>query len=158
MLRIQVLFPLLACYSTALPDEVILDEDGLALNGNLVLASEKTLADGLILMLHGTLGHKDMEIMSNLQSVCTENSRSSLAINLSLDVDNRHGCYPCERPHSHKIDDASEELDAWLTWLESMHAGEIALLGHSRGANQIARKLTAGTLLKRSITCELFWE
>ncbi len=77
--------------------------------------------------------------MSALQSIFAENGRSTLAINLSLDVDNRHGFYPCERPHSHTMDDASEELDAWLTWLESIDTGEVVLLGHSRGAYQIVR-------------------
>ena len=115
------------------------DHGGLALNGNLVLVSEHTLADGVILMLHGTLGHKDMEIMSSLQSIFAENSRNSLAINLSLEVDNRQGFFPCDRPHTHRLQDAGEELDTWLRWLELMDARKIVLLGHSRGANQIAR-------------------
>jgi pimeloyl-ACP methyl ester carboxylesterase len=90
-------------------------------------------------MLHGTLGHKDMEIISTLQLLFAENDRSSLAINLSLDVDDRHGFFPCDQPHRHKLDDAGAELDAWLAWLRTRGSGTPVLLGHSRGANQVAR-------------------
>lgn len=120
-------------------DEVSVDHGGLVLNGDLVLAQGGGIAAGVILMLHGTLGHKDMEIMQSMQSIFAENGKNSLAVNLSLDTNNRHGFYPCDQPHTHKLGDASEELDVWLAWLDSQGAGDIVLFGHSRGANQIAR-------------------
>lgn len=139
MLRVQLLLLLLISGPLALADEVTVNHGGLVLNGNLVLARAGSIAEGVILMLHGTLGHKDMEIMQSMQSIFAENRKNSLAINLSLDVDNRHGFYPCDQPHTHKLGDASEELDVWLAWLDAQGAGDIVLFGHSRGANQVAR-------------------
>lgn len=139
MLRVQLLLLLLISGPLALADEVTVNHGGLVLNGNLVLARAGGIAEGVILMLHGTLGHKDMEIMQSMQSIFAENRKNSLAINLSLDVDNRHGFYPCDQPHTHKLGDASEELDVWLAWLDAQGAGDIVLFGHSRGANQVAR-------------------
>ena len=133
---LAIFFSLTSCVALAAEETIV--HEGLTLNADLVLAGAG-LADGVILMLHGTLGHKDMEIITAMQSVFAENGRTSLAINLSLDVDDRHGFYPCDRPHSHSLDDANGELAAWVLWLESKGAAEIVLLGHSRGANQVAR-------------------
>jgi len=41
--------------------EVTLRHKGLTLNANLELAAGKTPADGVILMTHGGLAHRDME-------------------------------------------------------------------------------------------------
>jgi len=133
-----VMFLLLSSWA-AIAEEVNLQHNDLSLNGELVLAPEQSLSDGVILILHGTLGHSGMEIVSTLQALFAESERNSLAINLSLDVDDRHGFLPCESEHTHTMEDAGEELNAWLTWLKSVHAGEIVLLGHSRGGNQVAR-------------------
>ena len=139
MLRFLSCILLLANAWLAVADEVKIDHGGMLLNGNLVLVSESALSDGVILMLHGTLGHKDMEIMSTLQSIFAEYGRNSLAISLSLNVNDRHGFYPCDEPHTHKLGDAVAELRAWILWLEAMDVGDVVLLGHSRGANQVAR-------------------
>jgi len=119
-------------------DEVRISQNGLVLNADLELAEGSDLADGVILMLHGTLGHKDMEVMATLQTVFQEYGRNTLAINLSLDIDDRHGFYPCERPHTHDYTDALTELGVWFAWLKENGAGDIVVFGHSRGANQIA--------------------
>lgn len=125
--------------STAFASEVTLQHDGLTLNGKLELSSEGDMSAGMILILHGTLGHNGMEIISSLQEIFMENNRSSLAINLSLNVEDRHGFYPCETQHTHKIDDASGELAAWMSWLESEGATDVIIVGHSRGGNQVVR-------------------
>ena len=43
--------------------EVKIKHGDLTLNANLNLAPGKSLADGIVLMLHGTLAHKDMELI-----------------------------------------------------------------------------------------------
>lgn len=139
MRRACTVLLLLLLASAVFADEVSLQYDGLLLNGEVVLAGEQSLSDGVILILHGTLGHNGMEIVSTLQDLFAENGRNSLAITLSLDVDDRHGFLPCDAEHTHTMEDAGMELAAWLSWLQSMDAGEIVLLGHSRGGNQIAR-------------------
>lgn len=130
--------------------EVQIDNGGGTLNGNLELAPDRSLEDGIILMLHGTLGHNKMEIMETLQSVLMEYGYSSLAVNLSLDIDNRHGFYPCDRPHTHEYQDAFAELELWLSWLDGQDVGDVVLLGHSRGGNQVANFLLARPRMVRA--------
>ena len=132
----------LLCMSLTAPaDEVRMNDGAQILNANLELAPGRTIEDGVIVMLHGTLGHKDMEIIVLLQSVFQEYEYSSLAINLSFDINDRHGFYPCERPHTHEYNDALAELKLWVDWLNEKDVGDIIMLGHSRGANQVANYL-----------------
>ena len=131
---VVVLF--LAVFCTAQAEEVKLQHKGLDLNANLALAEDKALSDGVLLMVHGTLAHGRMEIMSTLQELLQEAGISSLAINLSLGLSNRHGMYDCATPHTHRHEDAVAEIGAWLKWLDARGAGDVVLLGHSRGGNQ----------------------
>jgi pimeloyl-ACP methyl ester carboxylesterase len=109
---------------------------GLTLNANLELAPGATIQDGVVLVLHGPLAHNKMEIIENIQRALADNERSSLAINLSLSVDNRHGFYDCSIPHQHTQEDTIDEIAAWIEWLRQQDVSEVVLLGHSRGANQ----------------------
>lgn len=118
--------------------EVKLQHEGLTLNAELELADGKSLADGLIVMTHGTLAHARMEIMRGLQNTFREYGFNTLAINLSLDQDDRHGMYDCASTHGHKHTDALDEIGLWLDWAEGQGAKEVVLLGHSRGGNQTA--------------------
>jgi len=120
-------------------EEIRIDFDGKTLNADSVMAEDKVISDGVIIIVHGTLGHKDMEIIDTLQSVLQESGHSSLAINLSLGIDDRHGFYPCDIRHTHRSDDAVKELRAWRAWLTAHGASNVAMLGHSRGANQVVK-------------------
>ena len=120
-------------------EEVIIKHGDLTLNANLNLAPGMSLADGIVLMLHGTLAHKDMEFMRSLQETLVERNISNLAINLSLAQDNRHGMLDCSGPHRHKDTNAVKEIALWVDWLKAKGAGAITILGHSRGGNQVAR-------------------
>jgi len=131
---------MLFCLSCTLvqAEEVTIPYQSLVLNADLQLAAGKRLADGLIVITHGGLAHRDMEIISYLRSLLHDRGYSTLAINLSLGIDNRHGMYDCQRTHRHRNQDASDEIDAWLHWLAEQQAGPVVLLGHSRGAGQTA--------------------
>ena len=61
--------------------EIIIKHKSVTLNANLNLAPNKSIASGVVLMLHGTMAHKDMEIMRNLQDMLIERGISNLAIN-----------------------------------------------------------------------------
>jgi len=141
---IPVVFFTLLTAVAARADEVRLSYDGKTLNADRVIADEGRASDEIMVILHGTLGHKDMEIIQTLQSFLAEIGRDSLAINLSLDVDDRHGFFACELPHSHRANDAIEELGVWMNWLRTSGTKKISLLGHSRGANQAAKYSLAG--------------
>jgi len=109
---------------------------GLTLNANLELADGKTLKDGVALILHGSMAHNRMEIIEASQQALLDNDQSSLAINLSLGVDNRHGFYDCNRPHRHTSEGGVDELGAWVAWLREKGIAGIVIMAHSRGANQ----------------------
>ncbi|HER25542.1 MAG TPA: alpha/beta fold hydrolase [Rhodospirillales bacterium] len=119
-------------------EEVTMSLNGMTLNGNLELADGKSLEDGIILITHGTLSHNKTEIITTLQSLFLERSLSSLAINLSLGLDNRHGNFDCARPIDHRHTDAIDEIAGWVGWLEKKGTDSILVLGHSRGGNQTA--------------------
>ena len=118
---------------------------GVDLHGELVIADGTTLADGVVLMLHGTLASHRMEIMQTLQAALADRGLSSLAVSLSLDAPDRDGMRDCALPHRHRHEDAVAELATWRAWLAAEGAGPVTLLGHSRGGNQAARFALTGT-------------
>ena len=126
---------------SVLSKETTIPYNNFTLNGNLELAEGKSLKDGIILITHGTLAHNKMEIIASLQQILTERGINTLAINLSLGINNRHGMYDCGITHTHKHVDALHEISAWVTWLKEKGANKIVLAGHSRGGNQTARYL-----------------
>ena len=79
-----------------------------------------------------------MESLVYLRKLLYERGYNTLAINLSLGLDNRHGMYDCTQTHTHRNDDAITEIDHWLAWLQLQGASKIILLGHSRGGAQTA--------------------
>ena len=127
-----------ALFNPALAAEVTLPYKGLTLNADLRLAQGKTLADGVILITHGSLAHRDMEMLVALRNLLRDKAYNTLAINLSLGVNNRQGMYDCKITHRHLNDDAPHEIGAWVEWLKNKGASHIAVLGHSRGGTQTA--------------------
>jgi len=119
-------------------DVTLQGSSGLSLNANLELADGKTMADGIVLLTHGTLAHHKMEIIVALQDALKQRGISSLAPTLSLGVSNRTGMYDCAVPNTHKHSDALVEIGEWLSWAKQKGATDIVLAGHSRGGNQTA--------------------
>ena len=147
-----VLFPP-ALATPVRAEEVKIKHGGLTLNANLNVASGKTLSDGVVLMLHGSLAHKDMEIMRALQDLLLERGIGNLAFNLGLAQDDRHGMNDCAGPHRHKDSNALKEIALWVDWLKAKGAGPITVLGHSRGGNQMARYVAGSPdpMVKRAV-------
>lgn len=119
-------------------DEVTLRYKGLTLNADLTLAPGKTVSDEVILITHGSLAHRDMETIASFRTLLNERGYNTLAINLGLGLDNRHGMYECKTTHRHKNDDAVNEIGVWMDWLKGQGAKVVTLLGHSRGGAQTA--------------------
>jgi pimeloyl-ACP methyl ester carboxylesterase len=110
---------------------------GLTVNANLELAEGKTLQDGVILLTHALLMHNRMEIIKALQALFKEHGYSSLAINYSLNISDRHGPIDCNEPHHHSRQQSLDEIGFWLAWLKKNGVKRIILAGHSAGANDI---------------------
>jgi pimeloyl-ACP methyl ester carboxylesterase len=108
----------------------------LTLNANLSLAPGGALSDGVVLITHGTQAHAGLELMRGLQAGLQARGRHSLAITLSLGLDDRHGLWSCDTPSRYRHEDAIGEIGAWVDWLEARGAKDLVLMGHSRGASQ----------------------
>jgi pimeloyl-ACP methyl ester carboxylesterase len=127
---------LVAC--PAAGEEVALRHGGLTLNGTLELAAGRALADGLVLMVHGTMQHSDFSTLRHFRALLREKGYSTLAVNLALGIDGRRGMYDCARPSTHGLGDAVPEIGAWLDWLAGRGAKRVVLFGFSRGGHQAA--------------------
>ncbi|WP_416896401.1 MAG: alpha/beta hydrolase [Minwuia sp.] len=92
----------------------------------------------VVLLLHGTLAHRDQELIDTLQELLAERGVSSLAPGLTFGQDRREGMYDCAVPFRHTHEEAVDELAVWAAWLKAEGHGRIVVAGHSRGGNQAA--------------------
>jgi pimeloyl-ACP methyl ester carboxylesterase len=135
------------CIPVALHAEPVrLVHEGRGLDGELTLAPGKSVKDGVLILVHGTLAHNRMEIMQAQQQLLAERGLSTLAITLSLGISDRKGMYDCTQPHRHSNAQAAGEIAAWADWAGKANAAKIGILGHSRGATQVAYFAASGRL------------
>lgn len=118
-------------------EEIEIPYEDKQLRAELNLAEGKSLSDGVVVVLHGTFAHNQMEIIQTLGELLGDEGYSTLAINLSFGMDKRPSAMlDCNIEHQHTHEGALSELKAWFAWLEQQQASKAALLGHSRGGNQ----------------------
>jgi pimeloyl-ACP methyl ester carboxylesterase len=108
------------------------------LNGNMEQADGKKIADGMALILHGRLSHDKQETIAALQENLKKRGVSSLAITLSLGIDNREGPRACGLLHDYALAATRREMAAWMAWLRAQDVRAVDLIGFSRGGAQIA--------------------
>lgn len=118
--------------------EVELKHTGVTLLADLVKPDDENPAAEVVLLIHGTLAHKDMELIETLQTALAERGVASLAPTLSHGIDRRRGMFDCSAPHRYLYTDALDEIDVWMDWLKAQGAGRVTIMGHSRGGNQTA--------------------
>jgi pimeloyl-ACP methyl ester carboxylesterase len=127
---------------SAAEKEILLPHGSGSANHNLVrkleLARHKTLADGVVLMLHGTMAHNEMGIMRQFSRQFNDQGFNTLSVNFSLGLDKRRGMFDCALPSDHRAEDALVEIGAWLDWLKQQGVGKVILFGFSRGGHQAA--------------------
>ena len=138
IIRLPLLIVLLVASSSILAREITIDHNGLAVNGELTLAKDSNLAKGVILLVHGGFAHRDLENLVYLRSLLGDRGYSTLAINLSYEINNRHGMPDCNITHRHRQQDVVGEIETWINWLKKQGAKNITILGHSRGGAQVA--------------------
>jgi pimeloyl-ACP methyl ester carboxylesterase len=130
---------LAASSARGVAEEVAIEHLGLEISANLELAKGKTIkSEGMVLLVHDTLGHDHMELMAALQDGLRDLGLNSIAITLGLGIDKRHGMFDCSMEQDHRHEDAIGEISAWVQWLKEKGAPAITLAGHGRGANQVA--------------------
>jgi alpha/beta superfamily hydrolase len=108
------------------------------LNGNLEVPPGKKVADGVALILHSALSDHKQDTVEALQQNLKKRGIASLAITLSLGIDNRQGPRACGLLHDYALAGTQREIAAWMAWLRADGAPTIDLIGFSRGGAQIA--------------------
>ncbi len=140
MLKALFLSACLVCATVANAKTTLIELKigGMIALGDLVVPEDGALKDSAVLITHGTLAHKDMELVESLQALLAERGIASLAHSLTFSQDRRTGMYDCAKPHMHAHEDAVVEIAAWADWLKTRGVKNISVLGHSRGGNQVA--------------------
>jgi pimeloyl-ACP methyl ester carboxylesterase len=111
----------------------------LRLNGNLEEPDGRKLAgENIVLLLHGMLSHARQETIATLQKNLKERGIASLAITLSLGIDDRQGPRACDIVHDYALAGAQREIKLWVEWLNAQRVKSIDILGFSRGGAQVA--------------------
>ena len=111
----------------------------LRLNGNLEVPEGRKLAgENVVVLVHGTLSHDRQETIAALQKNLRERGVASLAITLSLGIDDRQGPRACDVVHDYALAGAQREIRLWIEWLNAQRAKSIDILGFSRGGAQVA--------------------
>jgi pimeloyl-ACP methyl ester carboxylesterase len=111
----------------------------LKLNGNLELpAGDRLEGENVVVIVHGMLSHYGEETVAALQKNLKARGIATLAINLSLGIDDRRGPRACNVVHDYALAGARREIRLWLEWLTAQHAKTIDIVGFSRGGAQIA--------------------
>jgi pimeloyl-ACP methyl ester carboxylesterase len=130
---------IMAASARCAAEQVSFDYLGLELSANLELAAGKSLkGDGVVILVHDTLGHGRMELMAALQDGLRDLGVNSLAITLGFGMDKRRGMFDCSMEQDHRHEDAVDEIASWVQWLKEKGAASITVAGHGRGANQVA--------------------
>jgi pimeloyl-ACP methyl ester carboxylesterase len=98
----------------------------------------KNNSKSIALILHGTRGHQNLELIKSLANSFLENNIDSLTINLSYGIDNReNNFFPCNVEHEHFKSKSIDEVELWFKYLKSKGYQKIFLIGHSRGGLNI---------------------
>ena len=106
------------------------------LNGTYSTGVSKSKSVAII--LHGTRGHQNLEIVASLRDSLLENGIDSLTINLSYGIKNRVNDFlTCDMEHKHRLEDSLKEIELWYDYLENIGYQKIHLIGHSRGSLDI---------------------
>ena len=118
----------------------IQSKNNISLTGNL-LSSD--LNNPAFLIVHGTRGHKGMEIIKTLSSRLYEEGYTVLSINLSYGFHNRKDEFlSCDIKHNHNEHESVREIIAWYNYLVSKGYNKINFIGHSRGGFNIMQALS----------------
>lgn len=120
-------------------EEVKIEHLGLELVGNLELAGQQAEAGrAIVVFVHDALSFYGAEGPRALQAGLAARGVASLAITLSLGLDQRRKPFDCTFEQDHRDGDAVQEILAWTEWLAGRGAKLVVLAGEGVGALQIA--------------------
>ena len=131
---LTIFLALFSIHGSAEPVEI--KYNSITLNGFYSSQSEKSKSIAII--LHGTRGHQNLELITSLRDSLLDNGMDSLTINLSYGINNRVNDFlPCDIEHTHKQSNSQREIKLWHEYIEKIGYEKIYLIGHSRGGLDI---------------------
>ncbi|QKT04820.1 alpha/beta fold hydrolase [Ectothiorhodospiraceae bacterium 2226] len=129
----------LLCWSAGAAEEVSLEvQPGLTATAHYQPGEADRPA---VLLLHGFLQTREFHTVARLAESLSIAGVTTLAPTLSLNVPHRRAVLSCEAVHTHTMDQALDEIGAWIDWLQGVGHKDIVLLGHSYGGVQLAAYL-----------------
>lgn len=90
-----------------------------------------------ILILHGFLQTRNFFTVRRLANALHELGYTLLLPNLTLGIDNRRQSLACEAIHTHSMEQDTEEIDYWVSWLRRRTDKNVTLIGHSVGSVEL---------------------
>ena len=131
---LTIFLALFSIHGSAEPVEI--KYNSITLNGFYSSQSEKSKSIAII--LHGTRGHQNLELITSLRDSLLDNGVDSLTINLSYGINNRVNDFlPCDIEHKHKQSNSQYEIKLWHEYIKKIGYEKIYLIGHSRGGLDI---------------------
>ena len=131
---LAIFLVLFSTYGSSEPVEI--KYNLITLNGFYSSQSEKSKSIAII--LHGTRGHQNLELITSLRDSLLDNGVDSLTINLSYGINNRVNDFlPCDIEHKHKQSNSQSEIKLWYEYIKKIGYEKIYLIGHSRGGLDI---------------------
>jgi len=105
---------------------------------NAFYLTQDNKTESIALLLHGTRGHQNLELISSLRESLLDIGIDSLSINLSYGVEDRNNDFlPCDIHHQHTVKDSLDEIKLWYNFISNKGYTKLYLIGHSRGALDI---------------------
>tara|TARA_Y100000389_G_scaffold104520_1_gene101399 strand:- start:127 stop:969 length:843 start_codon:yes stop_codon:yes gene_type:complete len=105
---------------------------------NAFYLTQDNKTESIALLLHGTRGHQNLELISSLRESLLDIGIDSLSINLSYGVEDRNNDFlPCDIHHQHTVKDSLDEIKLWYKFISNKGYTKLYLIGHSRGALDI---------------------
>ena len=118
----------------------IQDDNGIILNGNLL---SRDINKPIFIIVHGTRGYYEMEIINTLSKSLYDEGFNTLAINFSYGFSSKRNTFlECNITHNHSEQSSVNELILWYQYLISIGYKDIYFIGHSRGALNVMQAVT----------------
>lgn len=90
-----------------------------------------------VLVLHGFLQTHNFSTIRLITGELSEAGYSVLSPTLTLNIDQRSKSLTCDAIQNHTVEQATQELAAWVEWLKKKKHKRIILIGHSTGSNHL---------------------
>lgn len=112
-----------------------------------------------VLLLHGFLSTNQFATVKAMESAVQETGASTLAITLTLGINQRKESLRCSSLHTHTLQQDLDEIDRWVNWLKTKGHQEIVLIGHSFGSQKLLQYLNmvSDESIKLSLLTSMFY-